>query len=149
MRYYQIPPEHPPDPLIIASAALTRARAEVRLLATIAPIGRWGMALGSRAGIALDTFAADDTRAIFAALRVADRDGRIVHREATYLLARRALIIVSLWDDSDTRPFASGMRWGPAALAALFTRVSRREAEVLVPILSADLLSRDAQREAA
>ena len=107
------------------------------------------MALASRAGITLDAFAQDDTRAIFAALRVADRDGRIVDREATYLLARHALRIGGCWDDSDTRPFASGMRWGPAALGALFCRVSRREAEALIPVLSADLLARDEQREAA
>jgi len=133
------------DPILSAAeSSLARVRAEIRLLACIAPLGRWGLALASRAGITIDAFTADDCRCIYAGLIVAERTGRITDAEATVQLCRDVLITRHLWHPDDTRSFCGGMTWGPGPLAALFTSLSHREAEELLPILVAELLAMEA-----
>lgn len=116
-----------------------RARAELRLLGCIAPIGRWGLALATRAGVTLETFEQPDTIAIFTALLAGERTGWIVDRTKTFLLARRALALAGLWDEDDDRTHVGGMRWGPGPLAVLFCRVNRWDAERLVPIVAREM----------
>ena len=125
----------------VSQRELSRARSEVRLLSAICPLGLRGLVMAYESGIGLEQFSAPDTLAIFAAIVVAERFQKIGNREATYLLAIESLRISGLWDASDLRPFASGMRWGPAGLAALFCRLAPQTAESLLPTLAERLLS--------
>jgi hypothetical protein len=124
----------------IAKLECERATAEVKLLACIAPIGRFGMALAAKAGIQIQHFEQPDTLAIYAALTLANSDGRIADKIKTARLARLALEDAGLWDDSDERTFVAGMRWGPGPLTELFTRISRQDAEVNLPGAAAALM---------
>jgi hypothetical protein len=123
-----------------SKAAMARAQAELRLLAAVATIGRWGLALAARAGITIDHFEEPDARAIFAGLLVAERTGKIVSVDDRIHLAKLALQQIDLWDETDRRTFVGNLRWGPCNLPALFVRLSHREAEELLPELAAELL---------
>lgn len=112
----------------------------MKLLACIAPIGRWGLALASRAGISMDHFNSEDTRVIFAAMLVADDDGTITDRIKTALLCRFGLDSIDLWDPTDCRSFIAAMRWGPGPLVELFFRVNRMDAEKFLPDAAAELI---------
>jgi hypothetical protein len=101
-------------PIAAAGAELTdrQWRAEIRLLATVAPIGRWGLELARRASITIRDFANDDTIAVFAGLSVA-ADRGLTEKAPAAFLCRIALRLVNLWDDKDERPFVSGRGCDP------------------------------------
>ncbi len=127
----------------MAAARLSQRlwRCQVRQLATVAPIGRWGLALAARAGVVVEHFTCDDTRAVWLALETADEHGLIADRLTTVRLCVRGLEAAGCWDPADERPFVSGSRWGLPAVAALFTSVRRDEAEAAVPRVAAELLA--------
>jgi hypothetical protein len=130
------------DPILVATrAAERRAQVELRLLAAIAPLGRYGFGMVQQLGIGIEHFGNEDTAAIFAAMLLAESDGRIVDRSATARLARLALIDLNLWDESDAREWICGMRWGPGPLAVLFTRIDPFVAEQRISILADELLT--------
>jgi hypothetical protein len=145
-------PRDDADAVAVAGAMKNRAQAEIRLLIAIAPLGRWGLALAGRAGITARHFHEDDTLAIFGALLVAHDPRRVAGPDArrmrALLLARRAMDDADLWDAADCRPFIVGSRWGPGPLSALFTVLSRAEAEAALPDLAGDLVAIDSERRA-
>jgi hypothetical protein len=161
MRYYAHAHRKPPlsldniqDDQIRAALAHTRsvtehARVEVKTLSAVCPIGRRGLAMTREAGVTPADFAQPDTAAIYFAIEAAELGNIIGDRERTYLLARRALILENLWDETDTRTFISGMVRGPGPLACLFAGLSRQAAERLAPELARQLVSLRERRAAA
>ena len=116
--------EYSTDRHPIVHLYLARAAAEVELLAAVASSPRQSWPILAAEGVTLDTFAEDDTTAIYAALAMAARpDGPPTPALTTALRCRHLLTALCLWDQNDLRPFAGGSRWGPGPLAALLSRV--------------------------
>jgi hypothetical protein len=130
----------------LATLSVRRWRSEVELLSTVAPIGRWGIALAEREGITVDAIADDDTRSIWLTPKFCD-ERNIFDPIRCATLCRSALRLVERWDDHDPRGFVAGDRWGPGAIAAIFHRVSKRDAEESVPRLAATVLALARQYE--
>lgn len=114
-------------------------RAQVKLLASIAPLGRFGLRIARDRGVTVETFTEDDTIAIWTALELAEQDGRIRDVTETAKLVRAALRITKHWDDEDNRSFIAGDTWGPGSLGALFYRMAQLDAEDAIPRLAAEL----------
>jgi hypothetical protein len=133
---------------IAPARAAARAAAEIRLIAAIAPIGRWGLALADRAGIRAEHLAEDDARAIWHALTAADQCG-VVDRANIAALIRLALIDADRWRDDDRRRWCTGSTWGPEAVAALLAGMDRFVAEEAIPARAAELLAAVAAQENA
>jgi hypothetical protein len=133
------------DPILVAAEkCLDRTRAEMRILAAVARLQRFGISLAERHGIRAHHFAGDDTRLIYAAIRDANNPraatGPGERRTLAARLAGESLAERGLWDGDDRRAVGTGMRWGPERLVELFFSLSEREAEQSLPGLAADLL---------
>ena len=142
------PPSSPLQNEKFAAAALAAdelARAELRLLAAIAPLGRWGLSLARRAGVTADDIAADDLSIIWGALEqahAAEGVGPDVRNEAALRAAAHLLRAAGLWDSGDGRHAGAGMVWGPRRLVRLFVGDgSLLGAEAEIPQLAAALLA--------
>jgi hypothetical protein len=130
--------------LVAADGCLDRALAELRLLAAVARLGRWGVALAERHGIRPSHFRQDDTCRIYYAIVSANHPvvtlGPRERRTLAARFASESLNATSLWDDRDRRARATGLKWGPERLVELFFSMSEFEAEQALPGLAADLL---------
>jgi hypothetical protein len=130
-----------------AQLALDRAAAEVELLASVADSPRQSWPILAGCGITADSFAEHDTRAIFRAIEpAADPHGPAQTKLDVLLWARRLLRAEGLWDGTDERPFVSGSRWGPRAVAAVLCRVPFDTN--LIRATAARLLAVDAKQRA-
>lgn len=95
--------------------AAERASVELELVGGMLSDPVRGVEAAAREGVHRDLLGQDDLRAIFVAAEVGrDRGVLTVLRFARFLLRH-----LRLWDESDSRTFARGMRWGNEALAAL------------------------------
>jgi hypothetical protein len=123
------------EALAIATKLNQRWRAEVQLLAAIAPAPRFRWPLATSLGVTVADFTWPDSNAIGRALRVGHQHGQRI----VCLLARDLLIAVGCWDADDLRPFVGSSKWGPGGLAAIFVRSAdiRNEAEAITSALAA------------
>jgi hypothetical protein len=137
---HKIPPAA--DPIQIGiQRERARYRAEARLLATVAPIGRRGLAIAQDTGISPHHFTDAAARTVYCALVTADENNIIHDRTRTARLVKSALEHVGLFDGEDNRQFVHGMRWSAGAVAAIFCRLSPMEAEELLPACAAEMLA--------
>jgi hypothetical protein len=135
--YPQFPPRSTAvdiDPVIRAAKLLDEHyRRELELLASIANGPRQGRAILAAAGITLDSFTADDSRAVYIVLHEAgDATGGIAPWSVGKIarMCRGCLDAVGHWSESETREFCTGCSWGPAALAHFLTAVPFNPATV-------------------
>jgi KaiC/GvpD/RAD55 family RecA-like ATPase len=122
-----------PNQVVDLTTNVSRADAAVRLLATIMPMGRRGLAMAREAGLTASHFAEDDLRSIFDGLIEAEASGKIGSNVDTLQACESKLRSVGHWDEENRRTFASGSRWGPMNLAVMFTRVKPETAATLFP----------------
>jgi hypothetical protein len=126
------------EALAYARKSLTRANAEIRLLACVCRLGRRGLALTREAGVTAASMSQDDTRAVLVALELADTENIIGDVTATARLVRESLRLAQCWDDGETRTWMVGLRWGIPALGELFRGLAEYEAEERIgPVLAA------------
>lgn len=107
------------DPVLVAANHwAANARAQIAIVATLAPGPRWLMPIADAAGVTSEHFSQIDCYAIFEALR-ASRQFPDIERRAALVI--RCLRAVDCFDEHDTRPhLQGGMRWGFERVARLF-----------------------------
>jgi hypothetical protein len=107
-------PAHYIDVLACALAE-RRATVEVELIGCVLSDPARGIAFAEQAGVELKSFEQDDLSAIFGVIqRARDRPMADILWEA-----RCRLHDLGFWDESETRRFTRGMRWGDRSLVAL------------------------------
>lgn len=121
-----------------AKIGLTRAKAEIRLLACVASIGYSGFEMAEKCGIKVGDFSQPDALIIYHAIGYV---GTLGGKGSIALYARERLKLQGLWSESDLRPRFGGGQWGPEELGRLFFGISAETAKKILPACAAELLA--------